>query len=144
MRTRCQVGHNDKRKLLLKKSVLSLNQQVYIPSLIMLWASLVAQWQISHLPGQEIQETRVQSLCREDPLEKEIATHSRILTWGVPRTKEPDGLQPVPWVPGCGSQDAGHHSVEQAHCPGDCQSRLSSCPFPLRFMTLWFLFAQTC
>ena len=51
--------------------------------------------------------------------------------------------QPVPWVPGCGSQDAGQHSVEQAHCPDDCQSRPASCPFPLRFMTLWFLFSQT-
>ena len=60
----------------------------------MFWASLVAQWQISHLPGQEMQETQVQSLCREDPLEKEIATHSRILAWGVPWTKEP-----VPGVP---------------------------------------------
>ena len=99
MRTRCQVGHNDKRKLPLKKSVLSLNQQVYIPSHVILWASPVAQWQISHLPVQEMQETRAQSLRQEDPLEKEVATHSRILAWGVPWTKEPDGLQPVPGVP---------------------------------------------
>ena len=36
-------------------------------------------------------ETRVQSLGWEDPLEKEIATHSRILAWKIPRTEEPGG-----------------------------------------------------
>ena len=41
-------------------------------------------------------ETRVQSLGREDPLEKEMATHSRILAWRIPGTEEPDGLGP--WV----------------------------------------------
>ena len=39
------------------------------------------------------QETRVQSLGREDPLEKEMATHSSILAWEIPWTEEPDGLQ---------------------------------------------------
>ena len=39
------------------------------------------------------QEMRVQSLCCEDPLEKEMATHSRILAWEIPRTEEPGGLQ---------------------------------------------------
>ena len=34
-----------------------------------------------------------QSLGREDPLEKEMATHSNILAWEIPRTEEPDGLQ---------------------------------------------------
>ena len=38
-------------------------------------------------------ETRVQSLGREDPLEREMATHSSILTWGIPWTEEPGGLQ---------------------------------------------------
>ena len=37
----------------------------------------------------EAQETQVQSLGREDPLEKEIATHSSILAWKIPWTKEP-------------------------------------------------------
>ena len=54
------------------------------------WASLVAQ-RLKHLPV--IQETWVQSLGREDPLEKELATHSRILAWEIPRTEEPGGLQ---------------------------------------------------
>ena len=41
---------------------------------------------------QEIQETRVQSLGQEDPLEEEIATHSSILAWRIPWMGEPGGL----------------------------------------------------
>ena len=44
---------------------------------------------------QETQETRVQSLNWEDPLEKEIAAHSSILAWRIPWTEEPGGLQSV-------------------------------------------------
>ena len=40
-----------------------------------------------------VQETRVQSLGREDPLEKKTATHSSILAWGIPWTEDPGGLQ---------------------------------------------------
>ena len=40
-----------------------------------------------------MQETWVQSLGREDPLEKEMATHSSALAWRIPWTKEPGGLQ---------------------------------------------------
>ena len=40
-----------------------------------------------------IQETRVQSLGQEDPLEKEMATHSSILAWKIPWTEEPGRLQ---------------------------------------------------
>ena len=40
---------------------------------------------------QETQEMQVQSLGREDPLEKEMATHSSILAWIIPWTEEPDG-----------------------------------------------------
>ena len=40
-----------------------------------------------------MQETQVQSLGREDPLEKEIATHSSMLAWEIPWTEESDGLQ---------------------------------------------------
>ena len=47
-------------------------------------ASQVAQWQRIRLPVQERQETWVQSLGREDPLEKEMATHSSVLAWGIP------------------------------------------------------------
>ena len=53
-------------------------------------ASHVAQWQRIHLPTQE---TWVQSLRWEDLLEKEMATHSRILAWEIPWMQEPGGLQ---------------------------------------------------
>ena len=41
----------------------------------------------------EMQETRVQSLGQDDPLEKGMATHSSILVWKIPWTEEPGGLQ---------------------------------------------------
>ena len=41
------------------------------------------------------QEMRIRSLGREDPLEKEMATHSSILAWEIPWTGEPSGLQPM-------------------------------------------------
>ena len=40
-----------------------------------------------------MQETWVQSLCREDPMEKEMVTHVNILPWEIPWTKEYGGLQ---------------------------------------------------
>ena len=42
---------------------------------------------------QKMQETQAQSLSTEDPMEKEMATHSIILAWEIPWTEEPDGLQ---------------------------------------------------
>ena len=56
----------------------------------MLKSSLVAQ-RLKHLPG--MQETQVRSLGREDPLEKEMATHSSTLAWRIPWREEPDRLQ---------------------------------------------------
>ena len=52
--------------------------------------ALVVQM-IKNLPG--MQETRVQSLGQEDPLEKEMATHSSVLAWKIPWTEEPGELQ---------------------------------------------------
>ena len=49
-----------------------------------------------------VQETWVQSLGREDPLEEEMATHSSTLAWKIPWTEEPGGLQSM------GSQRVGH------------------------------------
>ena len=49
-----------------------------------------------------MQETRTRSLGREDPLEKEMATHSSILAWRIPWTEEPGGLQST------GLQRVGH------------------------------------
>ena len=50
-------------------------------------------------------EAWVQSLGREDPLEEEMATHSSVLAWEIPRTEEPGGLQSM------GSQRVGHDLV---------------------------------
>ena len=66
------------------------------------WASLVAQ-RLKRLPA--VWETWVRSLGREDPLEKEMATHSSILAWRIPWTEEPGGL-PSMW-----SQRVRHDSV---------------------------------
>ena len=55
---------------------------------------------VKHLPA--MQETGVQSLGQEDPLEKEMATHSSILAWKISWTEEPGRLQSV------GSQRVRH------------------------------------
>ena len=54
--------------------------------------SLVAQM-VKRLPT--MWDTRVRSLGQEDPLEKEMATHSSILAWRIPWTEEPDRLQAI-------------------------------------------------
>ena len=46
---------------------------------------------VKNLPA--MQETWVQSLCQEDPLEKGMATHSSILAWRIPWTEEPGRIQ---------------------------------------------------
>ena len=49
---------------------------------------------VKSLPANvELQETRAQSLSREDPLEEEMATHFSILAWEIPWPEEPGGLQ---------------------------------------------------
>ena len=53
-------------------------------------ASLVAQM-VKHLSA--VQETQVQSLCQEDPLEKDMATHSSTFAWKIPWMEEAGGLQ---------------------------------------------------
>ena len=63
------------------------------------WASLVAQ-RLKHLPP--MRETRVWSLGQEDPLEKEMVTHSSILAWKIPWMEKPGRLQST------GSQRVGH------------------------------------
>ena len=65
-----------------------------------LCTSLVAP-RLKRLPT--IQETWVQSLGQEDPLEKEMATHSSTLAWKIPWMEEPGKLQSV------GSQRIGHN-----------------------------------
>ena len=56
-----------------------------------------------HLPT--MQETQVRSLGQEDPLEKEMATHSSTLAWKIPWVEEPDKLQSM------GSQRVSHNCV---------------------------------
>ena len=48
---------------------------------------------VKNLPA--MQETQVQSLGQEDPLEKGMATHSSYSSWRIPRTEEPGGLQSI-------------------------------------------------
>ena len=60
-----------------------------------------------------MQETWVWSLVWEDPLKKEMATHSSIPAWEIPQTEEPDGLQSM------GSQRVGRAKLLQS-CPTLC------------------------
>ena len=62
-------------------------------------SSMVAR-RLKRLPA--VQETWVRFLDREDPLEKEMATHSSTLAWRIPWMEEPGGLQST------GSQRVGH------------------------------------
>ena len=60
------------------------------PDILLIHCNRVAQ-RLKCLPA--MQETWVRSLGREDPLEKEMATHSSILAWRIPWIEEPGGLQ---------------------------------------------------
>ena len=71
----------------------------YIMLLMIAPTSLVAQT-VKHLST--MRETRVRSLGREDPLEKEMAIHSSTIAWKIPWTDEPDKLQSMR------SQRVGH------------------------------------
>ena len=71
--------------------------------------SLVAQT-VKPLPA--MWETWVQSLGREDPLEKEMATHSSTLAWKIPWTEEPGRLQSMGW------QRVGHDWATSLHFKG--------------------------
>ena len=68
-------------------------------ALYRVWASLGAQL-VRNLPA--VQETRVRALDWEDPLEKEMATHSSLLAWKISCTEQPGGLQSM------GLQRVGH------------------------------------
>ena len=64
-------------------------QEIFV-KLMNKWASLAAQT-VKNMRA--VQETQVQSLVLEGPLEKGVATHSSILAWRIPWIEEPDGLQ---------------------------------------------------
>ena len=74
-------------------------------------ASLVAQM-VKNLPA--LQETWVQSLGREDPLQKRMATYSSILTWKIPWSEEPAGLHSM------ALQRVGHYWATDAFIHFSC------------------------
>ena len=65
---------------------------IWLIKIFFVWASLLAQL-VKNLPA--MRETWVSSLGWEDPLEKEMATHSSTLAWKMPWTEEPGRLQPM-------------------------------------------------
>ena len=91
MREKCD---NIWRTLTFEMKLLNINIYYIID-----WASLVAQ-RLKRLPA--MQETQVRSLGREDPLEKKMSAHSRILAWRIPGREEPGRLQST------GLQRVGH------------------------------------
>ena len=86
-------------------------------------ASLVVQ-RVKHLPT--MWETWVQSLGREDPLEKELATHSSTLSLKISWTEKPGRLQSM------GSQGVGHDRVTSLHF----QLRVVPLPFNFSYLSV--------
>ena len=90
-------------RFILRLAQIIFQSAVHLLSCIWLYdpmnASLVAQM-VKRLPA--VREASVRSLGQEDPLEKEMATHSSILTWRIPWMEESGGLQPT------GSPRVGH------------------------------------
>ena len=98
--------------------------------------SLVAQI-VKHLPT--MQETRVRSLGWEDPLEKDMATHSSILAWRIPWTEETGRLLSV------GSQRVRHDWAADTLILGwPCSTRLSRHPGPHDLSSLLSLGHRSC
>ena len=90
------------RRILKRLEEDKVNQSSYLRHVL----ALVAQ-RLKHLPA--MQETWVQSLGREDPLEKEMETHSSILAWRIPRMEVPG------WLQSKGSQRLRHDWVTSLH-----------------------------
>ena len=91
---------------------------VYLKSSSYHLASLVAQ-RLKCLPA--MQETRVQSLSQEEPLEKEMATHSSTLAWRIPWREEPGGLQSM------GVTKSRTQLSDFTHSLTQCEYYLNSC-----------------
>ena len=68
-----------------------------------------------------MRETRVRSLGREDPLEKEMAIHSSTIAWKIPWTEEPGRLQSM------GSQRVGHDCATSLKVEKHPQTKVSPC-----------------
>ena len=83
-----------------------------------------------------MQETQVQSLGREDTLEKEMATHSTVLAWKIPWTEEPGELQCM------GRKRVGHDLAtkqQQLHDISLLLALILTCPILYRYSSVWFL-----
>ena len=94
---------------------------LFLPPTVSYWASLVAQM-VKRLPT--MRETWVQSLGWENPLEKEMATHSSILAWKIPWTEDSGRLQSM------GSQSVGHNWATSLHFTAStCPFSVSASPF---------------
>ena len=90
------------------------------------WASLIAQ-SVNHLPA--MQETWVQALSQEDPLEKEMATYSSILAWRIPWMEEPGRLQSIVLQESDTTQQLNHHHIDDYiifECKPECFPRIFS------------------
>ena len=100
--TVCVLVHYQVLELgsLISKLKVTDHDMIFSFTLSVSWVSLVAQ-SVKSLPA--MQETWVRSLGWENPLEKKMATHSRILAWRILWTEEPGGLQSK------GSQKVGHY-----------------------------------
>ena len=81
------------------------------------------------------QETSTQSLGREDPLDKEMATHSCILAWRIPWTEEPGRLQPMGSHRAAGSEGYARETAGPRDPPGrapDSTPALGGSAWPMR------------
>ena len=95
------------------------------------WASLMAQM-VENPPA--MQETWVRSMCQEDLLEEEMASHSSVLAWRIPWTEEPGRLQSnAIWIISTGSlllfmsltHSHGRQQIQPQPSPGNEQGFLS-------------------
>ena len=71
--------------------IIFLTLELCINEIALLCKSSLGGEMVKNLPA--MRETWVQSMGWEDPLEKEMATHSSVLAWRIPKTEEPRGLQ---------------------------------------------------
>ena len=98
----CPVSPNYIKNVYIKSSGITSRQSQPYDKIKKGISSLVAQ-RLKCLPP--MRETQVRSLGREDPLEKEMVTHSSILAWRIPWMEKPGRLQSM------GSQRTGHNRV---------------------------------
>ena len=94
------ISHDNQEKRHKERS-LKMKRKLIFPEIYTTSSSLVAQT-VKRLST--MQEIRVRSLGREDPMEKEMAIHSSTIAWKIPWTEEPGRLQ----LQSMGSQRVGH------------------------------------